>query len=415
MHVIIYEPDFLGHRLNYVRLIAIGLLGLPGVHVTLCLNQFARKSDEFDLLLRPISSKVSIDFSELSLAGRGAIRAALNKSSGLRRAVERHRPDHVIIPYGDGLSQVARFARATPLFRKAGTEYEVLMLRGGFAYRTRQTWRQRLADEAGLLSLGLAPWDIVHYLDPIPYDFIQRRGGMLARRVDLMPEPVESSPPVEQSSARRQLGLPDNGFLFCVPGVIDARKGVDLLLPAMQAVPDATLLLAGPVSSDIRKLLAGTYRPQVAAGRIHVIDRYLTDELPLAIAASNVVCTPYPNHVGPASIAVRAAAAGRPVLSSSDGWLGATVPRFALGMTCNVRDRASLEAGLVAAMKSGADKLPPDPARERFLRFNTNANFQATWTRRIRHRLNLAPDPNAISWQWVLDGNTTALSSHQEG
>jgi glycosyltransferase involved in cell wall biosynthesis len=189
--------------------------------------------------------------------------------------------------------------------------------------------------------------------------------------------------------------------------MLDARKGIDLLLQAFADAalpPGDRLLLVGRADPQIRSLLDGRFAPLVRDGRVIVFDKYVTDEeLERALLASDLVATPYPRHIGSASIVIRAAAAGRPVLGSEFGWSGYVIPKFGLGTTCDVTDPRAIAGSLAAAMETAAAfRLPP--AGERFVRFHGLDNFQAAWTFRLRQRLGLPPG-DYRSWDWVLNGD----------
>jgi glycosyltransferase involved in cell wall biosynthesis len=109
-------------------------------------------------------------------------------------------------------------------------------------------------------------------------------------------------------------------------------------------------------------------------------------ELQTALAAMDVVCTPYPAHIGSSSIVLRAAAAGRPVVGSDTGWVGETVRRFSLGRVCDVRAPGALARALADALDATSSYAMTDAAR-RLVAYHTVENYQAHWTARLRERL----------------------------
>jgi glycosyltransferase involved in cell wall biosynthesis len=186
---------------------------------------------------------------------------------------------------------------------------------------------------------------------------------------------------------------------------MDTRKGIDLLIAAFATGAlgcDCRLLLAGLLSPDVQSLLIGPMAELVHQERIIVINRYLDDsELHAAMSALDVVCTPYPRHIGSASIVIRAAAAGRPVVASDFGWLGMVVPRFNLGWLCDDSDPRSLGSTIGFALQRSSEFRSTEAAR-RFVSFHSVENFQTAWTVRLRERLGLPVMPIEPSWDAVL-------------
>ena len=188
----------------------------------------------------------------------------------------------------------------------------------------------------------MAPFTILHQLDPIPFTALKNRGGALGDRSRLIPEPVEAIQKIEMVEARCRLGIPVDGRYVACMGSLDVRKGTHLLIQAFARAKlqsNDRLLLIGNLHQDVRSLITHTIAALLRDGRLILIDRYVSDEtLGMGLNAADVVCTPYPKHVGSSGIVVRAAAVGKPILASDYGWVGAIVPAFQLGTTCPVGD-----------------------------------------------------------------------------
>ena len=67
----------------------------------------------------------------------------------------------------------------------------------------------------------------------------------------------------------------------------------------------------------------------------------------LGICAADVVSIPYPHHLGSSGFLVDAAATGKMILSTDQGWIGESVRNFELGVTCDVSNPKSFAAALV--------------------------------------------------------------------
>jgi glycosyltransferase involved in cell wall biosynthesis len=113
------------------------------------------------------------------------------------------------------------------------------------------------------------------------------------------------------------------------------------------------LLLAGTIAPDYRALLDA--RLNAETGRVQVIRRYqyIPDEEASAyFYLADIALTLYQNHYGPSNIVLLAAAAGRPLLSTSSGIMGHTVRKHALGLTVDVNDAGAVARGLMALLNA---------------------------------------------------------------
>jgi glycosyltransferase involved in cell wall biosynthesis len=263
----------------------------------------------------------------------------------------------------------------------------------------------RIRRRANFFAAKHLPLLRAHHLDP---RVIEQLGGGKTGAAGywrLMPDPVETPDQLDRAEARRRLRLDQGGkYVGCV-GVIDGRKGCDLLIRAFAAAAlpnEWKLLLVGSHDDQIRGMLRGEHAALVAAGRIVSIDRFVsTPELMDALVAMDLACTPYPSQNASASIIIRATAAHRPALGANFGWIETTVPRFGLGWTCDVLDGDAFARGLREACAASGD-WKMTTAAERFVEFHSPANFQAAWVREIRLKLGLAPLPER-TWAWVLE------------
>jgi glycosyltransferase involved in cell wall biosynthesis len=396
MRIMIYEPDVEGHRLHYVRNMIQGFgqfLKPDDIHV--CLASDALQSAAYQTHLSDLSGSARVDPC-LGRAPPGMLSGARHRAGSLQFAIERARPDWLLVPYADGLSQVMGAQRSLllPTVPRRIVS-QALLLRGGIAYPAASV-KRRFFDRLSWWSARRAPWTHTYVLDPLVH--------ALAPTMQVMPDPIELPDHHDARRARAELGLPTDGrFVSCV-GAIDGRKGADLLIDAFSRAPLADsdrLLLAGPHHRDIRSLLEGPFSQWVRSGRIVSIDRTLhTSQLMTALVASDLVCALYPGHYGSASIVIRAAAARRPTLGHDFGWIRQTVPQFGLGWLTDARNAESLPAAVVTALdQSTVFKFGELAAR--FVEFHRIENFRAHWTANLRKALSLPADPNLRQWDWI--------------
>jgi glycosyltransferase involved in cell wall biosynthesis len=404
--VLILESDGTGHRLQYVRVCVQAIADLD-VEIVFATGTRIPETDEFRTHLAPVRDRITVDASLAGVDGLSSLRAATTRVSEYFRAIERHRPDHVYVPYADGFAQMSGIAGILgPVPLRKPIECEGILMRGRFAY-PHSSWADGLFPRVSLAATSASPIDVLHFLDPIPYEHVMRRGGRLAARARLIPEPVEPFTATERHEARRRLNLPLEGRMVCCPGRLDARKGVDRIIRAFAAAvgelrAEDRLVLVGRADACVQAAMREV-RALVDGGRIQLRDATVSDEdLHLAIAAADVVAAPYPRHIGSSGIVVRAAAHERLVLGSDFGWLGMVTKRFSLGLTCDCRDDAAMGRLLPQAL-AASESYTASAAAKRFARFHTQANHEAHLSRRLRQRMGHDPAPSH-TWESVLQG-----------
>lgn len=394
-----FEPDAGGHRLTYLRQLLPALDGLG--EVTVVVGEGAIGTEAFRVQLGELRETHRFESVTFEKSG-GVLGKARARLDALRAAMDLCDPEHVFIPSGDGLAQLLGMPGSMKrLALKPGVEIEVGMHRGSFAYPAR-TLKARALRGVALRALAKAPLRRAQFVDVLAYEWLRDRGHPLAARASVLADPVDPVEPMAKDEARRVLGMPEGGRVIGTSGHLDERKGVDRLLRAFRSAglgADDRLLLAGRPSPGIRELLAGEFAGLVESGRIVAMTRYLTDEeLGATLAACDVVCTCHPAHVGLSNICLRAAAAGRPVLSGDYGWFDRVVGGFGLGWTCRVTDeRVFAEA--IATSLNEADRYTLGSRGEALLAFHSQANAQMTFVASLRDRLGLERDDELIEWE----------------
>lgn len=404
MRVLIVEPDLTGHHAPYLRHMLSGVaeLGQEAAVLT-CLG--AGQSPQFSLHLQDVAAGVTWD-ERLSTFNRSP-RYTHRLFSELLQAVERHKAEHVWVPYADIVSLYlgARASIGWKARWPAGVQAEGLNFRSTFAYPAPH-WRKHFSKTLSRLFVHRSNWDILHFLDPIPYDAICRKYPHQSARFRVMPDPVESVPQTRTDVARAKLGIPTAGRYAGYLGLMADRGNAERLLAAFRRAklsPDDRLLLAGPMSDSVRSCVDQDYGDLLRSGRVIKVERHLSlEEVMLGVMACDLVCIPAKFRMGSSSFLIRAATAGRPVLADNFGWTGWAIERFELGWKADVGNVPAFARALEVAMENAGERMP-SPAAERFVRFHSAENFKAHWTARLRERLGLLPDPSFVPWHWVLD------------
>ena len=407
MKVLIFEPVHTGHRCEYLARIIPAIHALGSVDVTLVATQAGFDSEEFRIHLSEMSTPFDRHVCE-NIQRHSLIAKTRVATNELEKAIRQIRPDHVYVPGADGVSQVLGtrqlLGRRSPA---ADVFTEALHFRGAYGYQLDEFHRRVKIFLDGML-VTRAPWSVYYHLDPWQLEALRRRYPKIRERSDVMPDPVDPAAEIESVAARKELGIPEDGIYLGCAGPISRRKGGDLLALAFAEVAtkipaEARLLLAGKFEPSVRQIVQNQLRELVDAGKIVVIDRLLTTrEMSIVIPAMDIVTTPYRDHLGSSGILLRAAAAHKPLLTANRHCMNHLVTKFGLGRTCNVRDHQEFSHSIEQAFQWFANFQQPEAAG-RFLKFQSEANFLKAWTACLRKRLDLPPDTDRVTWDWVMD------------
>lgn len=158
--------------------------------------------------------------------------------------------------------------------------------------------------------------------------------------------------PVDRLAAKRALGV--SGPLFITTGALIARKNQDLVIRALAAFPDATLMLAGLGEAE------HAYR--TLANQLGVIDRVRFlgsvphDQLPHLTAAADIAILVSKSE-GLANAWVEALACGTPVIISEAGGARELVTSASAGRVVDQTAEAIIEAARAILAQRPAQEL----------------------------------------------------------
>ncbi len=403
LKILVYEPSPGGHRFQYVAVL-IQALGGADREIVLATSKGARVSAQYKAHLRSLEHAFHCDDS-IRLGSSSVVSYWLKAFLAFRRAVRKHRPDLIYVPFGDGLSQIMGVARLLGVrVSEHKSKMHVLLFRGvvpgdaeGAMGALKSVIWQWITAMAGVTRY--------HLINPIQLEAIGKYGlQKLADRVCLIPEPVEHMDAIDSTEARRRLGIPVGGRYVACLGALDGRKGVDLLIRAFGQAGlnrDDRLLLLGGASEEIRLLLEKDFGDLVDDQRIVVIDRYVSqEELEAGLFAADLICTPYPNHLTSSGFVVRAAAAGKPVLASDVGWMGQMVPRYELGMVCNVKDISKFSFAIENALEC-AESFVCSARAQAFSGYHSIDNTIAHWRATLPEDMGHGSETMMVKWESV--------------
>jgi glycosyltransferase involved in cell wall biosynthesis len=401
MRVLIIEQTYDGgHYLNYVRHLVQAFAPL-GCEIVVAVPNAALESAQFKTYLSPHQSRFQLEFIQpREYASTSVWKMIQTDARVYRELIDRVRPDAVYLPT---LEQ--RMAQWLALRHSWSSRLhcEGLLLGLPAAYGT-----GRRAPFFTRMGLRAMPFDVVHYMDPVTFDWVSNKvGGKTGRRARLIADPIESLSLPTRSKARAMLRLPEHNKLIMSIGMQDHRKGVDYLISACarwRPTEPASIVLAGSLSAQIRQLVTNEYRRLVDDGRMIVLDRYLTnEELGACYAAGDLITAPYRPHLQSSGIVLHAAAAGKMVLAANNGWFKYMVPKFSLGRLCDPQDPELLAETLDSALHE-AEGYKLSAAAKRLLEFNRSENFVLQWRRELSRIMGKSDDDPARDWNWVLNG-----------
>jgi glycosyltransferase involved in cell wall biosynthesis len=248
------------------------------------------------------------------------------------------------------------------------------------------------------------PWRITHILDPWVYDALQQRRPKPEFR--LIPEPVEPLPHITRDDARRELNVPTDGHYIAMVGGLTPGKGIEELLAAFAAAKlpaDNRLLLLGKMKPEIRQVV-GRYESLIQQQRLVCVDRYVTDfELDCGFVAADIVAVVHRRIIGSSGTLVRAAHAGRMLLTTDYGWAGWATRQFQLGTTVNVGDAGAL-TDAIEQVFAASPSYQRSESGDRFCRYHSLQNQKAHWVAGIGRDLGipLGQLNERIDWNWAL-------------
>ncbi|MEU3453727.1 hypothetical protein ABZ671_09005 [Micromonospora sp. NPDC006766] len=300
--VLIVSQDHEGHRLMYVRLLAGAALD-RGAEVVLALTPAGFRSEEFRLHLAVVAHRCR----QVTLGGPPLAVTALH-----RQAV-RYGCDRVLVPDGDRFA-VRLGVRGWP----RDVSIAVLVTqdpRWNSDRRPSVRARLRLKDLLLQRTERLRGVRLLYLSD-------HSEAGRLARPT-VAPDPVFfDAAELDPIALRRELGLPEDRFIYLVAGKVSARKNLFLVLHCLLSLADqaVALFVCGQVDPSVRAEVEPLLSRARAAGLPVILsDRVQTDhEVNRAVQASDCVVVAYSSDQPNSMMAKGVRAGRRVVVAGSD-------------------------------------------------------------------------------------------------
>jgi glycosyltransferase involved in cell wall biosynthesis len=279
-----------------------------------------------------------VTFEDLSSGGGGLAVLGKRNKRAFRFLVEEHRPKNVLATYFDHL----QFGVSTGLRFDYDLCLSGILFRPTLHYKTPafymngwfREWRKRVILR---LSAANRHMKVLYTLDSTAVAKLQRLGF---GKVIELPDPVGFEGPVQDvSMAKKRYAVGEDRKLWTFFGLLDSRKGIVQSLQALHYLEKSELakisvLLLGEQAEAFREEIVLWILKAREKGVQVIVDnkRIPTEEIQGIIKASDLVMAPYQNHIGSSGVLLRAAAAGRPVLSQSYGLMGHNVRTHRLGL-----------------------------------------------------------------------------------
>ena len=169
--------------------------------------------------------------------------------------------------------------------------------------------------------------------------------------------------PIDPATARRKLGLPVDGRVIVSVGHLIPRKGHELVIEALAALPDVTLLVAG--SGPEREALSRLASRLGVEGRVRFLGQLAHDALPFVYSAGDALVLASSNE-GWANVLLEAMACGTPVVATDVGGSREVVDAPEAGILVAKRDVPSIADALGRLLGALPDRAATRRYAERF-------------------------------------------------
>lgn len=388
MHVLVFEPKFVGHFLGFAAVTANAFAEL-GCHVTILLPAQARDTEQAKIKLADLPENVEVRFEiDVPKLYQKWVNAKF-ETEALSIALDNIAIDHLVLPSGDFI--------LTGLLKNAALRRRLKSLPGVdlVMHNCQQVYpelgiRQRCKCILDRLTVSLAKG--IRLLTVDPYATSPASVSHMA----LYGNPVQPLPhfrevpanPPSMSEARRRLGLPSTGKILGSVGDLGRRKGTELLINSFAGSnpgPNQYLALFGLLSGTAKQTLR-EHQSLVDSGQIIFRDSFVSNrDFEDFFYAMNALWAGFPHQVGIASTQLYAAEANRPVISSNYGAVGWLTEEFGLGRAFPGKLDAMTQA--ITWFFGSEDWHPDQAGRERLLNCHTTENFNRHLTAALRTRL----------------------------
>lgn len=283
-----------------------------------------------------------VDSESLGDSFSGRIRRAFQESKILHRYTKKLKTTHCLLMYLDSILLRLSLGESLPC------TYSCIYFRPIFHYSNFENYK----------PIGREP--IWHFRDRLCLRLLMRSKGLKAimcldkfavehlneidscKRSTFIQDPVQIYEHSWQDikALKDCLGIQEGRKIFLLFGVLTSRKGTHELLAALsllsvESAKQMCILLVGPASLEEKKYIDNYVEALQNELPIQVIrhfDFVKDSDVQSYFQLSDVILAPYQRHIGMSAVLVRAATAGKPVISSEFGLMGEITRKSSLGL-----------------------------------------------------------------------------------
>lgn len=406
MKVLVFEQWHGGHYDNYLECLLPRLAETAGEVVVAVTPRFMA-SPQSPAKNAAIAALGNVAFTPCvpELSPRLKLADRYRATANLANVMHAVRPDYTLVPSADAQSWALAAQHGLGLDPLKGLGPVEATFHTGYG-PSLVTAKQRFKELVYGRIYGHLRIARMNFVNFNYYEYLKRGRRRGQTEIELVGDPVPTLEPIGREAACRLLGLDPQGRHLGLLGSLDRRKAIPELLAAFRESSsnvDERLVLGGRLAPEFAALIRECYADLLASGRLVVMDRFLsTRELQHGFEALDLVTPVYYDFPGLASLALKAVAAGRPIVVNDLGWCRSLVRRFEVGQRVNIADHAAF----VQALRSGLDAAAHyrnSEAVSRLLRFHSPENFTANMLEGVARHAGVEIERTRCDWPWVLE------------
>lgn len=184
---------------------------------------------------------------------------------------------------------------------------------------------------------------------------------------------------------KTDLGISESRKIFLLFGVLSSRKGIRQTLQALhflsrENAEKTCVLLVGPISADEKAYVEEQTQLLSEKSAIQIIPYYhfiQDSDVQLYFQLSDVILVPYQRHIGMSAVLVRAATAGKPVISSNFGLIGEITRKQKLGLAIDSSDPKKIADAMEHFLVEESHHLYSKASMKSFAKQNLAQDFSA--------------------------------------
>lgn len=366
MHILIIEASLSGHHSIYLERIAlaftsggnlvtialpVGVNNLDKIFENLKFNQRVKWfyfKQKFDLNAQGVWGLVSRELCIHKIFGQ--IYSDINICSKI---------DYVFLPYLDYCLHAVSLM-GSPFGR---TKWGGICMRPSFHYKSVGIVApyKRIDTIKRLLFFRLfnnKTLEKIFSIDITLINYVRESNLSVLSKLHYLADPVDLPVAVDINKFRQSFRTPFKAKVILVYGALDERKGVMLLLTALEeenVLDEWHIWLVGLQSEELRtSLRAKKWSKLTQENRLHIHDNFVSTDIQSQVfAACDVVWVGYVHHYGMSGVLVHAGMHAKPVISAPYGILFWYVTTLNMGNVITTYAAGSVAAALIDLSKLG--------------------------------------------------------------